>query len=531
VSRDKVCGKQELRLTIPQIPPRSRLYNIEPIALGTARVESLTSYIIRLAEAHSLTPNKLCRHEIVPVVGRYQNKKVLKRSGADILSHRGILSLTPVFNGLTTTAREWVRALELLTMRSDLSFLTMLAWKDTLSPKELLRPNRVWCPTCYEEERAASRPVYEPLMWCFQAVTACCRHRRVLKRVCPWCNRTSYPLASKARTGFCFSCRQWLGESADKSIPSDELLTDAEFEWQSWVTVMLGDLLTAAHGLNCKLSGAHISNSISACVERAAGGKSAELARMSKIAAATITYWRKGKPPRLSRLLRVCFQSKVTLLNFLTGTIPRKDILDRSSQPPTRTPSSTGRRPRERYTFMDRARAKAILRNALKEVPPPSLQQILTRIGRRSWPASKYFPRLSKAVINRHATYRERLKAQTRRTMTRALKTALKSKRHPSPAEVARELGCSPNSLKKAHPELFRSLSEWHVVGREKRWQEVGITLRAMLEESPPVSRYEMERRIGFSAGRISARFPELCGELSARFLKYLYNGKKLSYQ
>lgn len=57
------------------LPSRSRLYRLAPIGLGTAYVESLTSYIIRLAEAHSLPvgytlPHVWIRLTTVPTVNR-----------------------------------------------------------------------------------------------------------------------------------------------------------------------------------------------------------------------------------------------------------------------------------------------------------------------------------------------------------------------------------------------------------------------------------------------------------------------------
>jgi hypothetical protein len=39
-----------------QMPIHSRLYHLEPIGIGTPFVESLTSYVVRLAEAHSVSP-------------------------------------------------------------------------------------------------------------------------------------------------------------------------------------------------------------------------------------------------------------------------------------------------------------------------------------------------------------------------------------------------------------------------------------------------------------------------------------------
>lgn len=50
---------EEWDMNIPAIPPRSRLYRLEPVGIGTPYVESLTSYIARLAAEHCVTPKNL----------------------------------------------------------------------------------------------------------------------------------------------------------------------------------------------------------------------------------------------------------------------------------------------------------------------------------------------------------------------------------------------------------------------------------------------------------------------------------------
>lgn len=53
-------------LDLPLFPERSRLYHLEPIAIGTAHVEGLISYVCRLAEAHCVSPGILTKQEILP---------------------------------------------------------------------------------------------------------------------------------------------------------------------------------------------------------------------------------------------------------------------------------------------------------------------------------------------------------------------------------------------------------------------------------------------------------------------------------
>ncbi len=49
-------------MTEPFNLSHSYLYSITPIGLGTAKVESLTSFIARLAEAHSVFTGTLITH-------------------------------------------------------------------------------------------------------------------------------------------------------------------------------------------------------------------------------------------------------------------------------------------------------------------------------------------------------------------------------------------------------------------------------------------------------------------------------------
>ena len=50
----------------PVLPVHSRLYHLKPVGIGTPYVESLTSYVARLATAHSVHPRNLLAYEVDP---------------------------------------------------------------------------------------------------------------------------------------------------------------------------------------------------------------------------------------------------------------------------------------------------------------------------------------------------------------------------------------------------------------------------------------------------------------------------------
>ena len=53
-------------IALPTMPARSRLYSLAPMGVGSAQVESVTSYVMRLANAHAVFPGTLVRAEISP---------------------------------------------------------------------------------------------------------------------------------------------------------------------------------------------------------------------------------------------------------------------------------------------------------------------------------------------------------------------------------------------------------------------------------------------------------------------------------
>ena len=62
---DDVATYEKWDMTAPIVPPRSRFFNLSPAGLGTSMVECLTSYLSRLAQAHSVTPGVLHHREVM----------------------------------------------------------------------------------------------------------------------------------------------------------------------------------------------------------------------------------------------------------------------------------------------------------------------------------------------------------------------------------------------------------------------------------------------------------------------------------
>ena len=92
-------------LTSLIIPPRTRLVPLEPIGVGTAYIESLTSYTCRLAHVHSITVGKLFNHEIGPIINKLYLVSAHKRTNGNFcknyFTNRGHM-----FNGVGKCAED-----------------------------------------------------------------------------------------------------------------------------------------------------------------------------------------------------------------------------------------------------------------------------------------------------------------------------------------------------------------------------------------------------------------------------------------
>ncbi len=184
-------------MSIPDIPPRSRLYNLAPLGLNSSLVESLTSYICRLAYEHHVEVGTLIQYSIASVLGKHYIADGKSRSISSFLRYA-----SPI-NGNGIMASDWVGALEALTLRADLALLTLLVGANALSQRDLLQPVRQWCPVCYDVWRRQDAIIYEPLLWSINGITVCPEHCRLLERCCPYCSSSLPWLTWSSRPGYC----------------------------------------------------------------------------------------------------------------------------------------------------------------------------------------------------------------------------------------------------------------------------------------------------------------------------------------
>jgi hypothetical protein len=217
------------------IPPRSQLYGLEPISIGTSWVESLTSYIGRLAAVHSVSVGDLAGR-LLSQVSNPKDSIISPEARAALRGGHGFRVCSYTVNGVTNRARKWILALETATCRSDLQYLTLLPFRYAL-PDHLFHRHRTWCPLCLQQWRLNGQIIYEPLIWAIRTSSGCLVHLRRLSHNCPCCGRTMSPLSVLFRPGYCGHCSGWLGTS-DPKTEQPQLTED-----QGWALTQVGSLL------------------------------------------------------------------------------------------------------------------------------------------------------------------------------------------------------------------------------------------------------------------------------------------------
>ena len=560
-------------VTIPPIPSRSRLYSLEPIGIGTPYVESLTSYIIRLAETHCVSVKTLVSKEIWPLL-RKQDNSENRTWGQDAYS----------MNNAGYFAKEWVYILERLTKRNDIQFLTMLPWSNIISHRGMLHSTRVWCPVCYTEWQ--HKQIYDPLIWSLKVSKICHRHQTLLQAQCPYddCKRAQPPLLLRSSFGYCSYCKRWLGVSNTVDIVEKDVIAE-EAKQYLWIASAVEELLAATPTIAGFLQQVNIASIIKYYACWIAEGDIVLLSRHLDIKLGIFYSWiRRGSIPMFHTLLHICARLNISPLFFLMN-----EKANTCTQVDMPLLKSTLRKPDE---------MKKILEKFFNRDIPVSLQQIADSMGYRSKDSLiRRFPELCRGIEARYNSYKNvvpvinsaesftnievkhllenyinnnaiippmaeiarcygykstrdlscdypelysLVQAKRHKQMNEkhvqmkcALEAVIRKKNPPFPTlkEVASKLDCSSSVLSNRFPELCRlmkqkKLDQYNLDEIQKKLENIAAS-----DEYPPMSLHEVSRRIGYSVSWLRYYFPEFCREISTRYRLYNNGRSKIRKQ
>lgn len=336
-----------------QLAPISRLYSLPPIGVGTGLVESLTSYMARLAHAHRITPGQLFTKQILPLIGELPPELRIGRLPSTFGGYNRF------FNGCGKPAEFVTAALAKLTLRSDLLALSMLRWRNAISPISLSRKVRAWCARCFSDRRTNGIVLFEALLWTINLVTACPVHNCTLTTECPACGKRSAPLEGRLRIGYCAKCGAWLGQrAAPAPIENSTSNRDLQPEFIS------SQLLEALRLVDDPVDRSTTAARVEILVRNRGWSNAAWFKRAANLQPQELSHIRNGRrPTSLKTLLSICRATEINL----------HDLLGRQAaifavQPSARRTSVRLRRKWRHKGFVDAIRTK--LEAAAREACP-----------------------------------------------------------------------------------------------------------------------------------------------------------------
>jgi transcriptional regulator with XRE-family HTH domain len=380
---------------------RSILYSIEPEGVGTPYVESLASYISRLAINHNLSLITLFKEVII----QHTNMTYLKNeqnTGIILTEMKGFINENSIIT------MECVNAISDLTKRRDIHYLTMLNWKGFFN-RNIRDRGRKWCPSCLNQMLLKSKVIYEPLIWSLSDVKKCDIHETQLKDKCPNCKRKLPFAHSRLEVGFCQYCRAWLGDLGDPS--EKKPLSNNE----NFIILNYKQLIESGPDLEfypTKNSFGDLLNRI----KTELGFKSiASFAEFLEFNSATVWEWLNNKyVPTHESLLKIASKLNTTIYNLFYNKNIKLDI--------------------DKNVYCNKKRRKSIplneieyhLRKSIDLDEPKSLYSIAQEEGFDSSKAKYNFPILCEKIINNYKIYQQQQRLNKQKEIEAKLNNCLR---------------------------------------------------------------------------------------------------------
>ncbi|QSO48592.1 TniQ family protein [Alicyclobacillus mengziensis] len=436
-------------------PPRSRLYNLPLIGYGTAYVESLRSYILRLAEAHNIWVLDLIRSEIQP-------SKLIKM-------------IPQKLGGINQITSEYVNILEKATMNPHLHLSSLLPWANIISSHRLMRSTRAWCPVCFETWKQDEQPTYEPLLWQLEPVSTCLKHGIPLEFKCPSCGSSSNAQSqaqSRARNGHCWKCGAWLGKSPVNQLHTVDLkLVELHQNLEQFV------LISPSH-ISSENTIINMIKNLSTFLTK---GNKTELARRIGISVGRFSSISGGSAlPHLQDLLDMCQFFHISMQELFFTPCNEWATKEQYNSKTLSEIAATTKEPGKPHSF-NKDNARHYLESILRDKSNfPFLTEIARQLGVQADTLRKNFPELTTILMQRRS-YRIRKakkpKGKTRKNWPRIraeLTLMLNSTEiTESVRDIGKRLDFSSPALKGKYPEIYEEITKRYASYREKERQRV----------------------------------------------------------
>lgn len=398
----------EWDLTPQNIPTRSILVPLEPIGIGTAYTESLTSYIMRIADIHCLSTEIVYKRILEPLIIKNKLLNVSNSSSKQFEPNKHKpLSVyeSERWNSINSSAVTMVKALEILTGIEDLSPLTLIGWSEVLSYHALMRKKRAWCPKCFEYWKNQGSIIYEPLLWKIRVVEICPYHLIRLEEICPFCKKMPTQLSANSRVGYCSRCYTWLGNKCQEAqlIENSNKLN---VDYDLWVAKSLGNIIAASPNMLLRPTKNGLIGMIVELVNKLAGGNVSAFARFINVADIIVFHRQQNQyTTNINILLKMCYKTNIPLINFFYGLSSMSEVDWSKATKVESTSKWTAIIALRKRRKNEEGMMLTAFTLALNESPPPSLLQVAQRLGyKTTTPLYKWNSGLCSEISERHKT-------------------------------------------------------------------------------------------------------------------------------
>ncbi|HYG08930.1 MAG TPA: hypothetical protein VD835_03040 [Pyrinomonadaceae bacterium] len=294
-----------------------------------------------------------------------------------------------------------------------------------------------------------------------------------------------------------------------------------------WVAQSVGQFLAAAPNLQIHLHRTNIKQSLSAVVDHFSEGNLSSFAKQIQFPALPLRNWLSGKSlPGLGVLGKLCYFAGISILEFLKGEVDAEvcRIAETNISLHTKAFGSPQRFRRDRKE----------LEMALLEEPPPSLTEVLRRLGYKSYSSLYYFHKnYCQRIKSRHLCFLSKKKLERKLVEVtdpakalNIIKIALEEDPPPSAREVARRLGYGTiHPLRRQYPKQYESLLARKGEFERAYLEGIHCKLKESLSEDPPPSLQELSFRLnGKSMKKFATLWPSLIRHIAERYVNYRKN-------
>lgn len=404
-----------------------KLFPLNPLGIGSSALESLSSYVCRLAEAHSVSVYTLCKHIVAPDIG---------------VDHAGKLSYFEVsgghlINGIGEVARDRQYSLSRLTGIDSLRWTNLLPFESVMCARRLMRDFSAWCPICLEERLVGPEGPFESLIWSLQIVKYCPDHWIRLSEVCPYCGSKVRYFSEIKRIGCCSNCGNWLGKKYEPVTQTPK----EEIDGQIRTAEIVGDLLAKVPYIEGKLTHKLLRKGFRELINLITDGNLSHFAKMIGKGKGAVSSWRSGTvTPSLEELVRISLILEVSLSDILMGQIPKVYFAPRCSAEVLHRKSTKRNSYKGSLPLLEKE-----LRSALKETIPLSVTTICRKVGVPTRYAWHYFPKMAKEVSKKSKNFESECKeisdSAIRREISKIVRDLRNKGIYPSMRKVEKILG------------------------------------------------------------------------------------------